>query len=75
MPPLQSMGKILLIFGSLFIFTGLILLLAGRLGAGKLPGDLVIQKDNITIYIPLATMIIVSIIMSILFSFSRRFLP
>ena len=57
----------------LFLFLGLFfLLLAGMTylfqGAtvGKLPGDIVIQKENYTIYIPITTMIIVSIALSAL---------
>jgi hypothetical protein len=63
---LQSTGKMLLIFGAVFLAVGGLLLLAGRLPwLGRLPGDLVVQRKNFTFYFPLATSILLSILLSI----------
>jgi hypothetical protein len=65
---LQSTGKMLLIFGAIFVVVGGLLLLAGRLSwSGRLPGDIVIQRKNFIFYFPLATSILVSILLSLVF--------
>ncbi len=72
MPDLESFGKLLLFGGALIGAAGLVLILFGKLGVGRLPGDIFIQRDNITFYLPLATMIIVSIILTLILNFIRR---
>jgi len=69
---LETFGRLLLIGGGIIAFVGLLFLVFGRLGIGRLPGDIFIQRDNFTFYFPLATMIIISIILSLLFNFFRR---
>jgi uncharacterized protein HemY len=64
---LDSIGRVLIVFGLVIVGIGLLLLLAGRVPLlGRLPGDIIIQRDNATIYIPLATMIVLSIVLSII---------
>ncbi len=72
MPDLESFGKLLLVGGALIAAAGIILLLFGRLGIGRLPGDIFIQRENITFYFPLATMLLVSIILTLILNFIRR---
>jgi len=72
MPDLGSFGKLLLIAGALIAGVGLLFLLFNKLGLGRLPGDIFIQRENVTFYFPLATMIIVSIILTLLLNFLRR---
>ena len=72
MPDLGSFGRLLLISGVLIAVVGLLLLLIGRLGLGRLPGDIFIQRDSITFYFPLGTMILVSIILTLILNFIRR---
>ncbi|MGM0688617.1 MAG: DUF2905 domain-containing protein [Bacillota bacterium] len=72
MPNLDSFGKLMLIAGILIAAAGLLLLLLGKLGLGRLPGDIFIQRENITFYFPLATMIIISIILTLIANFIRR---
>lgn len=71
-PNLDSFGKLMLVAGILIAAVGLLLLLLGRLGFGRLPGDIFIQRENITFYFPLATMIIISIILTLIANFIRR---
>jgi hypothetical protein len=40
---------------------------------GRLPGDIVIQRDNFTLYIPLGTMIVLSLVLSLLLNLAARF--
>ncbi len=72
MPALESLGRMLLIGGGLLAGAGLVLILFGRLGLGRLPGDIFIQRDNISFYFPLATMLLVSIVLTLLVNLFRR---
>ncbi len=72
MPNLEAFGRLLLIGGGLIAFVGLLFLVFGRLGLGRLPGDIFIQRENITFYLPLATMIIISIVLTLLVNLFRR---
>ena len=68
-------------FAKFFIFTGLVflgmgglILILGKLpGFGRLPGDILIKKENFTFYFPLSTCIFLSILLSfILFFFNKK---
>jgi len=72
MPTLESLGKMLLVGGGLIAIIGLLFLLFGRLGLGRLPGDVFIQRENFSIYFPLATMILVSIVLTIIINLIKR---
>ncbi len=73
MNPLPEFGKILIGLGVLFVIIGLVLVLAPRIPyLGRLPGDLIIRRGNFTFYFPLATSIILSIILTLLFSIFRK---
>jgi len=72
MPNLETFGRLLLIGGGIIAFVGLLFLVFGRLGLGRLPGDIFIQRDNFTFYFPLATMIVISIVLTVLFNLFRR---
>jgi len=61
------MPKLLIIAGIVLIAVGLAWLLGERLGLGRMPGDIVIERENVRIYIPLMTSLIVSVVLSLLF--------
>jgi len=69
-----DLGKFLLITGLVMAATGALLLLFknGMPFLGKLPGDIVIQRKNFTFYFPIATSILLSIILSLIFYFLGR---
>jgi uncharacterized membrane protein YkgB len=68
-----ALGKILILLGVLIIVIGLLLLLGEKIPwVGRLPGDIVIRKKNFTFYFPLATSILISIILTLLFALFRR---
>ena len=75
---MRDLGKLLLGFGALMVLLGLVLLVAGNLSGkvpwlGRLPGDIHIQRGNWTFYFPLATCLVISIVLTLLFSlFGRR---
>lgn len=51
---------------------GALWMLAERLGVGRLPGDLVFRRKNVTIYLPLVSSIVVSLVLTVLFNLFRR---
>jgi len=61
-------GKILVVAGAIFIGAGLFLMLFGRthLPLGRLPGDIIYRGKNTTFYFPLATSILISVVVSLL---------
>jgi Protein of unknown function (DUF2905) len=60
------MGRTLIILGLVLVAAGLLWLLLGRLGLGRLPGDILIQRGNFTFYARLSTGILVSLILILL---------
>ena len=70
---IQYVGKFLIIFGIVTILIGGVLLLFGKIPwIGRLPGDIIIQRRNFTFYFPLATSIILSIGLTLIFWFLGR---
>ena len=70
---MQALGKTLIITGLAIAAIGAVLyFLRGVPFLGKLPGDILIQKKNFTFYFPLATSLLLSLILSALFYFLNR---
>jgi len=69
-----SLGKTLIIIGALIMLMGIVITAAGRIPfLGKLPGDFTFKGKNITVYFPLMTGILLSIVLSVLLNiFGRR---
>ena len=66
------MGKVLILIGLALIIIGLIWLAGERLGLGRLPGDIVVEREGFRLYIPLMTSLIVSVLLSLaLWLFTR----
>jgi hypothetical protein len=65
---MMNLARILMVVGLILFLIGGGVLLAGRLGLplGRLPGDIQIQTNGATCFFPLATMIILSIILTVL---------
>ena len=64
----MNIGKLLIVFGLLIAGVGVVLLLAGRLSwLGRLPGDVHVQRGNWTFYFPLATSLLVSLVLTLIF--------
>jgi Protein of unknown function (DUF2905) len=56
----------LIILGVALIVAGLLWPWLGRLGLGRLPGDIVIERENFRLYLPITTSILVSIVLSLI---------
>lgn len=73
MPELNLLGKILILFGLIIAGIGAVVLLGAKIPfLGRLPGDILIRRKNFTFYFPLATCIIISIILTLIFWLLRR---
>lgn len=69
---MQDLGRVLLILGFILVLAGAILLAAGKLGLGSLPGDIVIRRGHVRVYIPIATSILLSVILSAILWILRK---
>ncbi len=70
---MTALGKALIILGTIIVLLGILIVFAGKIPwLGHLPGDIYIKRDNFTFYFPLATSIILSIIISLLFWILKR---
>jgi hypothetical protein len=66
------MAKVLILIGLALVVVGLLWMAGERLGLGRLPGDIVIEREGFRLYIPLMTSLLVSIALSLLlWLFSR----
>ena len=64
--------KTLIIIGVLFILIGLLHPFLKDLGLGKLPGDIIVKKENSTFYFPIVTCIVVSVVISLILMFFKK---
>jgi len=70
---LDGLGRMLIWIGGGLLVLGLLLVLLGKIpGLGRLPGDILIKRANMTIYIPLGTMILASVVLTLLFNLIAR---
>ena len=65
---MHDIGKALIAFGLLIVLAGVVLVLVGRVPwIGRLPGDIHIQRGNFTFSFPLATSLLLSVILTLIF--------
>jgi hypothetical protein len=70
---LGVLGKMLILLGVLILVIGLLLLVGEKIPwVGRLPGDIIIKKERFTFYFPLTTSILISIILTLLFTLFRK---
>jgi Protein of unknown function (DUF2905) len=69
---METAGKILLIAAVTLALLGVVLVIAGRLGLGRLPGDILIERDGVTIFIPLGSMLLLSLLGSLVLYLIRQ---
>jgi hypothetical protein len=68
-----QLGKILIVLGLVIAGVGLFFTLGGKIPwIGRLPGDIYIKRKNFTFYFPLATSLLISIILTLIFMLFRR---
>jgi hypothetical protein len=69
---MSDLGKWIMVAGAVLVLIGL-LVQTGLLGwFGRLPGDIRIERENVRFYFPLASMIVVSVVVSLLLQLARR---
>jgi hypothetical protein len=66
---MQDVGRLLLVFGVLLVVIGAALMLFGRFHQ---PGDLTFRSGNVTVYVPIATSIILSIVLTVVLNLVFR---
>jgi hypothetical protein len=68
------MGKLLIVVGLICIIAGVLITYAGRIPfLGKLPGDISVEKGNFRFYFPIATSIVLSLLVSLILYLIQRF--
>jgi hypothetical protein len=63
---MSQLGRALIVFGVILAVLGVVLVAAAKLGLGRLPGDIVIERKNLKVYFPVVTSIIVSVVLTLL---------
>jgi hypothetical protein len=66
------MARFLIVLGLAILLMGLLWPYLSKLGLGRLPGDIVIERENVTLYIPLATCLLLSLVLSLIFWVANR---
>ncbi len=66
------MSRLLVIFGLVLVAVGVLWPVIAKLGLGRLPGDLVIERENFRLYIPIATSLLISLLLSLVLWFLNR---
>ena len=61
---MQEWGRLLLLLAGIIAVVGVALLVAGKLGLGRLPGDLVFRGRHTTVYVPIVTSIVISLLLT-----------
>lgn len=70
---MQAFGKMFVILGIVLVLVGLAFMFGDRIPfLGKLPGDIYVKKERFSFYFPITTSIVISIILTILFSIFRK---
>jgi len=72
-PVFPSLGKGLVLIGLLVAAVGVLFILSEKFGwIGRLPGDITIRREHFTVHIPLATCLVISVILSLLIWLFRK---
>jgi Protein of unknown function (DUF2905) len=66
------MARFLIVLGLAMLVAGLLWPFLSRIGLGRLPGDIVIERENMTFYFPLMTCLLLSIVFSLVFWIVNR---
>jgi ribose/xylose/arabinose/galactoside ABC-type transport system permease subunit len=69
---MPTIPRILITIGVVLIVVGLAWPWIQRLGLGRLPGDIVIERENFRLYFPITTSILISVLLTLIFWFMRK---
>jgi hypothetical protein len=67
-----GMSRTLIILGLVLLAAGIFWPFIGRLGLGRLPGDIAIERPGFSLYFPLMTSLIISVVLSVIFWLANR---
>lgn len=70
MNEVAPIGPLLMVFGVALLLIGALLMVIGKVP--RLPGDILIRRDTVVVYIPLATSILLSVVLTLVFSLLAR---
>jgi len=62
----KVMSRLLIIFGLTLVAAGLLWPFIAKLGLGRLPGDIVIERENFRLYLPIGTSVLISVVLSLI---------
>jgi hypothetical protein len=68
----MSISRVLIGIGVILIIVGLLWPWLQKLGLGRLPGDIVIERDNVRFYLPITTSILISLLLTLILWFLRK---
>ncbi len=73
---MSELGKVLVFLGLFVLLLGVFMILADRINlpVGRLPGDITLKKDGFTLYIPIATSLLLSLLLTLLLNLLFYFL-
>ncbi len=69
---MNEIGRLLIVTGIVLLGVGLLLVGASRFGIGRLPGDFVFRRGNLTCIVPVATSILLSLLLTLIFWLLNR---
>jgi Protein of unknown function (DUF2905) len=69
---MRDLGRLLILLGAVLFLLGIVLSFLGRTGLGHLPGDFVYRRGSFTLYFPLMTSILLSVVLSLILWLCRR---
>jgi hypothetical protein len=62
----SQLGRVLIVIGLIAVVVGGIMVALGKLGVGRLPGDIVLERKNLKVYIPIVSSIVISVVLTLL---------
>ena len=65
-------SRLLIVFGIVLVALGLLWPLLAKLGLGRLPGDIVIERESFRLYVPLGTSLLLSVLLSVILRLVNR---
>ncbi|MBT9171944.1 MAG: hypothetical protein DDT21_00318 [Syntrophomonadaceae bacterium] len=63
---MEQLGRILLMAGAVLLLLGVLFTLGARFGLGRLPGDIIIRRENFVLFFPLMSGLVLSLVLSLL---------
>lgn len=63
---MSQLGRVLIVIGLVAVVVGGIMVALGKLGVGRLPGDIVLERKNLKVYIPIVSSIVISVVLTLL---------